>query len=147
MTTAKKKTTKAPDRSNSMKDTRPTGAIVNALDGRKLVAAVNKMHKRNPEHGPSLLRVDYPVFGFYGKDGSIITCNSEGIGHKQSVESTVPVMLSYAMTPVVYDIPKELVLESVTGTTKDLSKVIRTFGDRLENNFHSLYYFYGKPLA
>lgn len=114
---------------------RPRGAEAFLLDNDALIRAARPVYAEmggNPDHLTSI----YTQMILAVERGLPAIVNSEGVGAMLSEDDTIGVYFAAQMSIVRIDIPFDALNNAVTDEVIDLADGIRSFGSRLEANFH-----------
>jgi hypothetical protein len=120
---------------------RTTGYIGNILDGKKLAKIANKIYKAQYNNVSectvdNLLLIELEEKNVYGDSKYAVVC-TEGVGWEQDTYGCLEIPTNVSAmgnwNGRVF-ISVEVIGQCLTGQTQDISKYIRTFGDRLDNN-------------
>lgn len=114
---------------------RPREAEAFLLDNDALIRAARPVCAEmggNPDHLTSI----YTQMLLAVERGLPAIVNSEGVGAILSEADTIGVYLAAQMSIVRIDIPLDALSDAVTDEVIDLADGIRSFGPRLEANFH-----------
>ena len=121
-------------------NTRTLGAVTRVLDAETLLAAARVAFTRQypGEDAARLTHGPLPQMIFAvdrGKSAAIV--NTEGVGNIENEDDTIDVCFSHCMSRITVTLTLEEVANAISDETIDLADGIRTFGDRLEVNFHT----------
>lgn len=121
--------------------------MVSVLDEGKATALLHEVIRRNH---PDVLDEELskykaqPTAVVNGKDGIAVIC-TEGVGWVADKDGLLPLNLYYnAWQENYFNVTPEEILSCLSDEQIDLAKFIRTFGDRLENNYYIWYSYANK---